>query len=129
MAARTSLTPAVTADSAEKRADRAGQNARQRGLSVPGGPHKTSEGELLGPDRPAAKLAFPNRWSCPINSSMVLGRSRSASRCRIDFWLRVLRRAWAFKTENKSTARRWYKAKGRVYLSRIGITSGSGAKA
>lgn len=82
MTARTSFTPAVTAESSVKtRPDCRETSVASVVLPVPGGPHNTTEtAELCGPltsDRSGDPSA--NAASCPTTSSIDRGRIRTAS--------------------------------------------------
>ena len=81
---RTSLTPALTAESPTKRAARppgaAFATSRARVvLPQPGGPQSSSEGSVPAPISARSGAPGATRCDCPAISSSVRGRMRSAS--------------------------------------------------
>ena len=77
---RTSLTPAVTADSGTKRLAVAVATTEARVvLPVPGGPHRMAEVSRSDSIRARSGAPGPTRWRCPMISSRVRGRIRAAS--------------------------------------------------
>ncbi len=81
MAARRSLTPEKTAESATKRAS--AFNASKRAsvvLPVPGAPQRINEGKFAEPSSRRRRIRpSPTRWSWPTNSESERGRIRSAN--------------------------------------------------
>src|SRR2546425_3987378 len=79
-ASRMSLTPARTAEMAMKSALKASAISRASEVFPdPGGPHRIIECGLPDANATASGLPGPNRWRWPTTSSIVFGRSRSAS--------------------------------------------------
>src|SRR5450756_1675824 len=84
---RTSLTPAVTADSSTKRRPEVSAMRYARVvLPVPGGPHSTTDDGAAGPGSPLTGASNrrngdpgSSRCRCPTTSSSVRGRIRTAS--------------------------------------------------
>src|SRR5919197_1722963 len=77
--ARTSLTPALVADSCSKweRVARATMCASEV-LPVPAGPHRITERSSSASISARRALPAPSTWACPTNSSRVRGRIRAA---------------------------------------------------
>ncbi len=79
-AARTSLTPAITADRATNSASQVrATNRASVVLPVPGGPHRIIECRLRPSIRRRSGFPGASRCDCPTNSSRLVGRMRSAS--------------------------------------------------
>src|SRR5690606_31230293 len=84
MAARTSLTPAETAEiSTKRRSVTLDTTSARVVLPVPGGPHRNSDiGASLSTSRRSG-VPGPSRWRWPITSSSVRGRMRTARGCGV----------------------------------------------
>src|SRR5689334_7083657 len=75
-----SLTPASTAEIAMKSALNASAISRASVvLPTPGGPHRIIECGLPAANATASGLPGASRWRCPMTSSILFGRNRSAS--------------------------------------------------
>ena len=79
-AARTSFTPAITADSARNSESQVFATRRASVvLPVPGGPHRIIECRLRPSSKRRSGLPGASRCDWPMNSSRLAGRMRSAS--------------------------------------------------
>jgi hypothetical protein len=80
MTARTSLTPAFSADRATKRRSVAPATRwAMVVLPLPGGPQRITDIGVAPPTSWRSGAPGASRWSCPTSSSRVVGRIRTAS--------------------------------------------------
>ena len=103
MTSRTSLTPAVTADSCSKALAVVPATARASVvLPVPGGPHSSTEDSRSCSTSRRSGRPGPSSCGCPTTSSIVRGRSRAASGA----WLRRRSSAAAQNRSSRHARRR-----------------------
>ena len=83
--ARTSLTPADSADNASKRRPVTCDTSRASVVfPVPGGPYRITDAAAPPSTNLRSGLPGASKWSCPTTSSSVIGRIRTASGAEAD---------------------------------------------